>query len=75
MIMDASDARAYVQRWEAVAEVEVHEAKVATIAEKWRRLNDIRRRASRLGIAREGDDGEMEVFLLWAGLKAEYVAD
>ncbi len=70
--MDKSDARAYRERWQAVAKIERQELQAASPAEKWRQLNAIKRRAARLGITREGDDGEMEIFLLWARLRVEY---
>jgi hypothetical protein len=71
--MDASDARAYVNRWNAVAEIERKELLSASITEKWRRLNAIKQRAARLGITRGNDDGEMEIFLLWASLRMKHV--
>jgi hypothetical protein len=70
--MEASDAKAYVQRWTAVAEIERQEQNSATIADKWRQLNAIVRLVTRLGVKRQSDDGEMEVFLVWAKLKAQY---
>ena len=72
--MDASEARAYIERWQAVEEIERQEAQAATIQDRWRQLNALRRRAARLGIQRAGDDGEMEIFSLWANLKAKYVS-
>lgn len=73
--MDASEAKAYVQRWAAVAEIEHQELESSSVMENWRRLNVIKRRAARLGITRGHDDGEMEIFLLWARLKAQYDAN
>ena len=70
--MDKSDVRAYIARWEAVAKIERKERQAASLAEKWRQLNAIKRRAARLGITRENSDGEREIFLLWARLKADY---
>ncbi len=70
--MNKSDAQAYVQRWEAVAEIERQERKAPSVADNWRQLNAIRHRARRLGITRQDDDGEMELFLLWGRLRAEY---
>lgn len=70
--MKSSDAIAYVKRWEAVAEIERQEMQAASLAENWRRLNRIKRRAARLGIIRKSDDGEMELFLLWAKLRRQY---
>ena len=73
--MDASEAKAYVQRWKAVAEIEQQGQLLRSVPENWRQLNAIRRRAARLGITREDDEGEMALFLLWARLKADYVAN
>jgi len=70
--MEIADVRAYVERWKAIAEIEQQELQAASPAENWRRLNTIKQRASRLGISRGNDDGEMELFLLWARLKAPY---
>jgi PIN domain nuclease of toxin-antitoxin system len=72
--MDKSDVRAYAARWEAIAKIERKELQATTLAEKWRQLNAIKRRAARLGITRENNDGEMEIFLLWARLKVDYAA-
>lgn len=73
--MNASEAKAYVQRWEAVAEIEQQEQQSRSVAENWRQLNAIKRRALRLGISREDDEGEMAIHLLWARLKAQHVAN
>ncbi len=73
--MEASEAKAYVQRWEAVAAIEQQVQQTRSVAENWRQLNAIQRRAARLGITREADEGEMALFLLWARLKAQYVAN
>jgi YD repeat-containing protein len=72
LCMDASEARAYIQRWEAVSELEKQERKSHSVADNWRQLNAIRQRAARLGICRQNDDGEMALILLWARLKAQY---
>lgn len=73
--MDASDVRAYIERWEAVEKIRREELQSATIAENWRRLNAIRQIADRLGITRgKNDDGEMEVYLLWARLKEKHAS-
>jgi hypothetical protein len=71
--MEISEAKAYIERWQAVEKIEQKERQSATLAENWRHLNLIKQRAARLGIVRDHDDGEMEVFLLWARLKANYV--
>lgn len=73
--MDALEAKAYVQRWAAVAEIEQQEQQSRSVAENWRQLNVIKRRALRLGIKREDDAEEMALYLLWARLKAQHVAD
>ncbi|MCP5101326.1 MAG: hypothetical protein GY943_37750 [Chloroflexi bacterium] len=73
--MEASDARAYIERWQAVADLKQQELQSTSPAENWQRLNAIKQRAVRLGITRGDDDGEMEIFLLWARLKATHVFD
>ncbi len=65
--------RAYIERWQAVEAIEQQELQSASLTDNWRRLNTIKQRAIRLDIKRENDDGEMAIFLLWAGLKANYV--
>lgn len=65
--------RAYIERWQAVEAIEQQELQSASLTDNWRRLNTIMQRAVRLDIKRENDDGEMAIFLLWAGLKANYV--
>ncbi|MBS1249774.1 MAG: hypothetical protein MAG431_01358 [Chloroflexi bacterium] len=72
--MKISEARAYVDRWEAVAEIKQQELQSASIAEKWRQLNSIRRRAARLDITGGDNNGEIEIFLRWAKLKAEHAS-
>jgi len=70
--MKASEARAYIERWEAVAQIKQKELQSASPVENWRRLNAIRQRAARLGITRDVDDGEMAVFLRWANLRMKH---
>jgi hypothetical protein len=40
--------------------------------EHWRKLNAIVRFAMETGVKRDDNDGEMEVFLRWAKIKALY---
>lgn len=63
---------AYRERWREVERIERLEAQSATIQERWRQLNALKRRATRLGIRPKEDDSEMEVFLLWANLRKKY---
>jgi hypothetical protein len=70
--MDAVDVEAYLERWREVERIEKLESRGASIQDRWRQLNAIKQRAARLGIKREDDDGEMEVFLLWASLRVKY---
>ena len=70
--MEVGDIRFYKERWKAVEEFERQELRAATVQHNWRQLNAIMRRANRLGLRRGNDDGEMEVFLRWAKVKARY---
>lgn len=72
--MDANDIRFYRERWKAVEEIERQELRALTAQVNWQQLNSILRRAVRLGIKREDDDGEMEIFLRWAMLRRQYEA-
>ena len=72
--MDSVDARSYLERWREVERVERLEAQTATIQDRWRQLNALKIRAARLGITRKGDEGEMEIFLLWANLRMSHAS-
>ncbi len=73
--MDKADAIAYRERWREVERIERLEAQSATIQDRWRQLNAVKRRATRLGITPKEDDSEMEIFLLWASLRKQYAAE
>ena len=70
--MEVGDVRFYVERWKAVEEIERQELRAMTLEEHWRKLNAIARFAIETGMKREGDDGEMKVFLRWAKIKERY---
>jgi hypothetical protein len=72
--MDVGDIRFYKERWKAVEEIEREELRAMTLEDHWRKLNAIVRFAIEAGLKREGDEGEMEVILRWAKLKAQYEA-
>ena len=72
--MDVGDIRLYRERWKAVEEVERQELRAMTLDEHWRKLNAIVRFAIETGMKRDNDDGEMEIILRWAKIKAQYEA-
>ena len=72
--MEVGDIRLYKERWKAVKEIEQQELRAMTLEEHWRKLNAIVRFAIETGMEQDNDDGEMEVFLRWARLKAQYEA-
>jgi hypothetical protein len=72
--MDVGDIRSYVDRWKAVEEIERQELRAMTLEDHWRKLNAIVRFAIEVGMKRDDDDGEMEVILRWAKIKAQYEA-
>jgi len=72
--MDAEDIKFYRERWKAVEEIERQELRAMTLEEHWRKLNAIVRFAIESGMKRDEDDGEMEVILRWAKIKAQYEA-
>jgi hypothetical protein len=67
--VNPDDVRLYRDRWKAVEACEREELRAMPIEEHLQKLNAIWRFASRLGLKRKDDDGEMEVFLRWARLK------
>jgi len=72
--MEVGDIRFYKERWKAVEEIERQELRAMSLEEHWRKLNAIVRFAIESGMKRDDDDGEMEVFLRWAKIKAKYEA-
>jgi hypothetical protein len=70
--MEVGDIRFYKERWKAVEEIERQELRAMTLEEHWRKLNAIVRFAIEMGMKRDDDDGEMEVFLRWAKIKTQY---
>ena len=60
--------KAYLRRWDAVAEIERQELITATIEQRWRQLNAIMGMAIGLGLG-QADHDELEVFQRWAKLK------
>lgn len=74
MLMEVGDIRWYKDRWKAVEAVEQQELRAMTLEEHWRKLNAIARFAIEMGMEKEHDNGEMEVFWRWAELKARYEA-
>ena len=72
--MEVGDIRLYKARWKAVEEIKQQELRAMTLEEHWQKLNAIARFAIELGMEKEQDDSEMEVFLRWAVLKMRYEA-
>jgi len=72
--MEVGDISFYKERWKAVEEIERQELRAMSLEEHWRKLNAIVRFAIESGMKPDDDDGEMEVFLRWAKIKAKYEA-
>ena len=72
--MEVGDIRFYRERWKAVEEIERQELRAMTLEEHWRKLNAIVRFAIETGMQHDDDEGEMEVLLRWAKIKAKYEA-
>jgi hypothetical protein len=70
--MEVGDIRFYQERWKAVYEIERQELRAMTLEEHWQKLNAIVRFAIETGMKRDDNNGEMEVFLRWAKIKAQY---
>ncbi len=72
VIMEVGDIRLYKERWKAVEEIEQQELRAMTPEQHWQKLNAIVRFAIETDMEIDNNDGEMEVFLRWAKLKALY---
>ena len=70
--MDKADAVAFRERWWEVERIERMEAQSATIQDRWRQLNAVKVRATRLGITHKENDSEMKIFLIWANLRKKH---
>ena len=64
--------RAYIQRWQAVEEVERQELAAATFEQRWRQFNSLFQLAAGLGLALKQDEEQEAVFYdVWARLKGK----
>ncbi len=72
--MEVGDIRFYKERWKAVEEIEQQELRAMTAEQHWQKLNAIVRFGIETGMEQDKDNEEMEVFLRWAALKAQYEA-
>ena len=70
--MEVGDLRLYNARWKAVKEIEQQELRAMPLEEHGRKLKAIARFVIEVGMEKEQDDSEMEVFLSWAELKRRY---
>jgi hypothetical protein len=70
--MEVGDIRLYKARWVAVKEIKRQELRAMTLEQHWQKLNAIARFAIEMGMEKEQDNSEMEVFLRWAELKTRY---
>jgi len=69
--MDAKfDIKMYRERWKAVEEIERQELRDLSLDEHWKQINSLFQFALGVGLTRDDDDGEKDVFLRWAKLKA-----
>ena len=65
--MNAADARAYIDRWKAVAEIEQMEAQAASVQDRWQKLNRLVGLAQVLGLfAKPVSNQEETVWQRWA---------
>jgi hypothetical protein len=70
--MKASEARAYVQRWQAVEQLRLEKRRAATIQDNWRQLNLIRQRAIDLGLQPSVRNDRKSFHRLWAKLNQQW---
>ena len=66
----SDDIRAYVERWEAVADIEREELRTETIEMRWQQLKSVIGLAIGLGIYQQ-DGNDVEIYERWARLKEQ----
>ena len=70
LLVDISEVRAYLSRWDAVERVEREEALALTVEDRWEQLNTLYRLALSLGISFESTIREEEpVWQRWANIR------
>jgi hypothetical protein len=70
--MEVGDIRLYKASWVAVEEIKRQELRTMSLEQHGQILNAIARFAIEMGMKKEQDDSEMEVFSSWAKLKTRY---
>ncbi len=68
------DLKAYIARWQAVAEIEQRELQTASLELRWRQLNAVIGMALGLGIF-NSDESEAEIHQRWANLKEKLASN
>jgi hypothetical protein len=61
--MEVGDIRLCNARWEAIEEITRQELRAMTLEQHWQKLNAIARFAIEMGMEKEQDNNEIEVFL------------
>jgi hypothetical protein len=70
--VDKKEARAYIDRWAAVHEIEIKERRVMTPAQRWEQFRAIMMRARALGISKQSRDLEFYVSSNWTKLRTSF---
>ncbi len=71
--MDRQLLKEYLERWQALEEIEKEENKRLSIEQRWNQLNAIYNLAVGLGLVFEDPrDHEDDVWMRWSKLKNEY---
>ena len=66
--------QAYQARWQIMAEHHQHEIRQMSVAERWERLEAVRRMAAELGLQPDPTDAQAElVYERWNKLKTLYL--
>ena len=70
LLMNKSDAKAYIKRWQEVERIEREEARTASIQERWKKLNALFGLALELDLfSKQRDPQEEVVWQRWAKLR------
>ena len=73
MTLSREMMRAYLQRWEAVAEVEEAEGRQASIAQRWQKTDSLFRMGIALGLLPKKDEESYDLDQPWIRLRMIYL--
>ncbi len=73
MALNQEVMRSYLQRWEAVNEIEKNEQRDASLTDRWQKMNSLLQMARTLDLSLNADEKGSEPWQPWNRLRALYI--